>query len=207
MRKSDIQIDARSGADYNGLRKEIHMHIGNRIRDLRKEKKITLVELSQMTGVAQATLSRIETGVMKGTVDSHLEIAKALGMTLAELYSGLDERAEKIVHQESEQRTIITVRTNKVRCELLTQEAMKKKITPILITLEPKSETENEKLPWGTEKFYWILEGEVTVKLDRKDVALKEDETLYFEASLPHQIFNKSSKKARVFCAVSPAAV
>ncbi|MBI4549946.1 MAG: helix-turn-helix transcriptional regulator [Candidatus Omnitrophica bacterium] len=183
------------------------MHLGNRIRDLRKEKKITLVELSQMTGVAQATLSRIETGVMKGTVDSHLEIAKALGMTLADLYAGLDERGEKIAHQEAGGRLPVSLRTNKVRCELLTQEAMKKKITPLLFTLDPKSETESEKLPWGTEKFFWVVEGEITVKLDRKEVVLKEDETLYFEASLPHLIQNRGPKKARLFCAVSPTAI
>lgn len=43
------------------------MEIGKRIREARKAKKITLVELSNLTGVAQATLSRIETGVMTGT--------------------------------------------------------------------------------------------------------------------------------------------
>lgn len=48
------------------------MHIGRIIRRLRKERKITLLELSQKSGVAIATLSRIETGKMTGRLKSHL---------------------------------------------------------------------------------------------------------------------------------------
>ena len=36
-----------------------------------KDKKITLIELAKITGIAQATLSRMETGRMLGTVKSH----------------------------------------------------------------------------------------------------------------------------------------
>lgn len=183
------------------------MHLGARIRELRKAKKITLVELSTTTGVAQATLSRIETGVMKGTVDSHQEIAKALGMPLAELYSGLDERLEKIVHHDETKRSPITLKSRKVKCELLTQEAMKKKITPLLLFFESKGQTETEKLAWGTEKFYFVLEGEVLAKVDKKEFPLKKGETLYFDGSLTHQLINRNTKEARVFCAVSPPAV
>ncbi len=51
------------------------MKVGNRVREIRKAKKVTLVELSKQTGIAQATLSRIETGSMVGTVESHRKIA------------------------------------------------------------------------------------------------------------------------------------
>lgn len=183
------------------------MEIGEKIRELRKAKKITLVELSQVTGVAQATLSRIETGIMRGTVESHEKIARALGLTLAEFYASLDDRADKAIHQDDSKRNPITLRSGKIRCELLTHEAMKKKITPLLLTLEPRVETDSEKLELGVEKFYFVLEGEVTAKIDKKEFILKEGETLYFDASLPHQLGNRGPKKARVFCAVSPPTI
>ena len=186
------------------LLEEKRMEIGKKIRELRKDKKITLVELSQMTGVAQATLSRIETGIMRGTVESHDKIARALGLTLSEFYGSLDDRVDKVIHQEESKRSPVTLRSGKVRCELLTHEAMKKKITPLLLTLEPKAETDAEKSELGVEKFYFILEGEVNVKIEKKEFILKEGETLYFDASLSHQIGNRGAKKARVFYAVSP---
>ena len=52
------------------------LKIGNKIRELRKKKEITLIEFSKMTGVAQATLSRIETGDMPGTIECHHKILK-----------------------------------------------------------------------------------------------------------------------------------
>lgn len=183
------------------------MNLGSKIREFRKAKDITLVELAKITGVAQATLSRIETGVMTGTIDSHRQIAKALGLSVAELYSGLDERLEKIAHQPSNKRSLISVRSSKVRCEVLTQEAVKKKITPLLITLESRGETEVERFEGGVEKFYFVLDGEVTARIDKKEFPLKEGETLYFDGSLPHQLVNRLSKKAQVFCAVSPPAL
>jgi len=180
------------------------MEIGKRIREARKAKKITLVELSNLTGVAQATLSRIETGVMTGTVDSHQRVAKALGLSLAELYSGIDERLQTVAYQPKAERPSVTIYSGKIRREILTQQAEKKKITPFLLTLEPGSETETEKLEAGIEKFFYVLEGEITARIEKKDFTLKEGDTLYFEGSLPHQFINSTGKKAKILYAVSP---
>jgi mannose-6-phosphate isomerase-like protein (cupin superfamily) len=160
-----------------------------------------------MTGVAQATLSRIETGVMRGTVESHQRIAEALGMSLSELYSEVDDRLGRISAFSLGKRSAAAVRDAKVKCEILTQHAMKKKITPLLLTLEGRGETDVEKFEAGVEKFYFVLEGEVTARIEKKEYPLSEGGTLYFDASLPHQLSNASGKKARVFCAVSPPAL
>ena len=80
-------------------RKNLASELGNRIREIRKQKKITLLELAKTTGVAQATLSRMETGLMVGTVKSHQKIAEALGISLAELYGHIDSRYSQISHQ------------------------------------------------------------------------------------------------------------
>ena len=54
------------------------MNIGSVIRNLRKSQGLTLLKLSEMSKVALATLSRIETGKMTGTLESHMQIARAL---------------------------------------------------------------------------------------------------------------------------------
>jgi transcriptional regulator with XRE-family HTH domain len=182
-------------------------NLGQRIRQLRKEKKLTLVEIAQKTGVAQATLSRIETGTMIGTVESHEKIAEVLGVGLAELYSGVDSRYEQIAHLAQEAERKITFQNKNVQVELLTREATKKKITPLLITLQGNSETAKEHLERGVEKFFFLIEGEVKVKIDKEEFILKSGETVYFDASLPHQILNEKQKIARVLAAVSPSKI
>jgi len=182
-------------------------NLGQRIRKIRKEKKVTLIDLSKKTGVAQATLSRIETGTMMGTIESHEKIAEALGIGLAELYSGVDRRYEQIAHLSKDAERKVTRQTKDVRFELLTQESSKKKITPLLVSLQGGSETQREHNERGVEKFLYVLEGDVKVKVDKEEFAITPGETLYFDASLPHQIINEKSKTAKILLAVSPSKI
>lgn len=183
------------------------LKVGPRIREIRKGKKITLIELSKQTGIAQATLSRIETGRMIGTVESHQKIADALGLTLAALYAPLDRRYEEVAVSKKETPRKLVHQGRGCQIELLTQEVTKKKITPLYVTLSGSSKTALEENERGVEKFIWIQEGEVEVSLEKEVHSLKEGETLYFDASLPHRITNPRSKTAKVFVAVSPSKI
>ena len=179
--------------------------LGERIRNIRRQKKTTLIELSKITGVAQATLSRMETGLMVGTVKSHQKIAEALGVSLAELYGGIDTRYERIGHQTASSERKIFAKTDQMKCELLTQEISKKKITPLLITLASHGKSGMEQLERGVEKLLFVLEGTIAIKLEEKEYTLNPYDTLYFDASIPHQLSNPGGKQAKIFCAVSPA--
>ncbi|MBN1687938.1 MAG: cupin domain-containing protein [Candidatus Omnitrophica bacterium] len=182
-------------------------NLGQRIRSLRKEKGLTLVEVAEKTGVAQATLSRIETGTMMGTVESHEKISEVLGIGLAELYTGVDRRHEQITHLTQEADKKVTFHNKNVQIELLTTGSSKKKITPLLMTLQAGSETPTDHLERGVEKFIYVLEGEIHVKLEKEIYPLKTGETLYFDASLAHQCINDKQKTARALITVSPSKI
>ncbi|OGW88398.1 MAG: hypothetical protein A3A73_03175 [Omnitrophica bacterium RIFCSPLOWO2_01_FULL_50_24] len=182
---------------------ELASQIGQKIRDLRRRKNVTLIELSKITGIAQATLSRMETGLMVGTIKSHQQIAETLGVTLAELYEGLDSRQSKAQYLTAKTPKKITAKSDQYRCELLTQEIQKKKMTPCLITLNHNGKSHKEQMDRGVEKFLFVLEGTVHVRFTDAEYTLKPYETLYFDASIPHQLLNTSGKQAKVFCSVS----
>lgn len=183
------------------------MKIGGRVREIRKTKKVTLVELSKQTGIAQATLSRIETGSMMGTVESHRKIAEALGLSLAELYAPLDRRYHEIVHSKKETPRKVVHQSRGCQTELLTQEVTKKKITPLFMTFAGNSQMAHEQNERGVEKFVWVVDGELEVKVEKESYPLKTGETLYFDASLPHRLTNPRAKTAKVFVAVSPSKI
>ena len=59
------------------------MNLGNRINALRKEKKISVDELSEMSGVPKGTLSKITAGITSNpTLDTVQAICRALGCSL-----------------------------------------------------------------------------------------------------------------------------
>ncbi|MDX6313849.1 MAG: hypothetical protein QOF84_1322 [Streptomyces sp.] len=59
--------------------------VGPRLRALRRERGATLAELSETTGISLSTLSRLESGKRKPTLELLLPLAKAHGVQLDEL--------------------------------------------------------------------------------------------------------------------------
>lgn len=177
-------------------------NLGPRIREIRKEKGLTLVDIAQKTGIAQATLSRIETGTMIGTVESHAKIAEVLGVGLADLYANVDTRHGQNFHQTKNEPPKVVHSDKTVQLEFLTSQTGKKKMAPYLLTLQPGGKTNTECLERENEKFIYQLEGEILAAIDGKEYALKTGETLYFDASLPHSFRNNAGKASKTLLTV-----
>ncbi len=59
--------------------------VGPRLKQLRLRREITLADLSEMTGISVSTLSRLEAGLRRPTLEQLLPLASAYGATLDEL--------------------------------------------------------------------------------------------------------------------------
>jgi transcriptional regulator with XRE-family HTH domain len=59
--------------------------VGPRLKRLRLGRGVTLVDLAAETGVSTSTLSRLEAGLRRPTLEQLLPLARAYGMTLDEL--------------------------------------------------------------------------------------------------------------------------
>jgi len=59
--------------------------VGRRLKQLRQSRGITLSGLSEETGISTSTLSRLEAGLRRPTLEQLLPLARAYGVTLDEL--------------------------------------------------------------------------------------------------------------------------
>ncbi len=59
--------------------------VGPRLRQLRQHRGSTLAELAEETGISTSTLSRLEAGRRRPTLEQLLPLARAFGVTLDEL--------------------------------------------------------------------------------------------------------------------------
>lgn len=59
--------------------------VGPRLKRLRQHQDITLTELAERTGISASTLSRLESGLRRPTLEQLLPLARAYGVTLDEL--------------------------------------------------------------------------------------------------------------------------
>src|SRR5579875_4078166 len=59
--------------------------VGERLRSLRTRRELTLAELAAATGISVSTLSRLESGARRPTLELLLPLARVHGVTLDEL--------------------------------------------------------------------------------------------------------------------------
>jgi transcriptional regulator with XRE-family HTH domain len=174
------------------------------MRELRKEKDITLEELSEKSGVALATLSRMENNKMAGTLASHNKICKALGVSIAELYRELEDETKTIEAVPRQRRTEHFVHARKAKYELLVTKTLDKKIMPLMMKIASGGKTQKEQSKPGVEKFIYMITGSIEATVGSETHALKRGDSLYFDASLPHIFKNNTKTEAEAMCIISP---
>lgn len=183
------------------------MKIGEKIRALRKEKNMTLQELSKTSGVALATLSRIENNHMTGTLESHMNICRALQITLPQLYSDIETEEKTIEFHPGIEPSDVYVHTNKSSFDILATKVLSRKMMPIMLKVDVGGQTNPEEAKPGTEKFVFVLKGRMEIKIGDKVYILNQGDSLYFDASLPHCCKNKGSVQVKCICVITPPAL
>lgn len=180
------------------------MKLGKRIKELRKSKNLTLVELSKASGVQIATLSRIENDKMVGSLESHMNIAKALGVDITDMLAAADEKKSFVDLQNGEPKTDVYLGSNKASFEILTSNILQKAMMPSLIKIESGGHTNKEQNKKGAEMFIYVLKGEVVITIENKPYPLHAGNTLYFDASLEHHFSNKSKGLVEILTVKTP---
>jgi len=180
------------------------MPIGDVIHRFRKEKKMTLAGLTQQSGVALATLSRMENNRMTGTLESHINICKALDITLADLYKDLPASRKTVEILPKKARADVFIHDNRYSSEMLASKVLDKKMMPILIKIQAGGATQTEETKSGVEKFLYALHGKIEATVGTEKYHLAKGDTLYFEASLPHLFKNIGQDEAQLVVVISP---
>lgn len=150
--------------------------VGPRLRALRQERETTLAELSAATGISVSTLSRLESGQRRPTLELLLPLARAHGVQLDELV-GAPPTGDPRVHLRSFERhgrTMVPL-TNR-------SEGMQafKTIIP-----EGRPGTPDPKVHDGYEWLY-VLDGRLRFVLGDRDLVLLPGEAAEFDTRLPH---------------------
>ena len=181
--------------------------VGERLRALRRGQKLTLAELARATGVDIATISRMETGKMTGTLESHIKLATALGIKVTELYAGIEEARIKdavTVHAPSRQGEVYVHDAGKSSIAMLTTDVLRKQMMPVLVTIEPGGSTHKEEARVGTERFLYVLEGAIEARVGEAVHELRRGASLYLDASIPHSLRNPGHSTSKCLSVTTP---
>lgn len=180
---------------------------GTRIRNLRKLKGMTLMQLAHSTGLSHGYLSQIERGISQPSVASLVEIAQALGVTMQWLFSDPQEGAEG-----SERPLDGRLVKKKQRIEIQYQDGIVDQLlTPrsnnnleVIYSNYPPN-TESKPYSHKGHEAVLVLQGTLEVVVGDDRYILKEGDCLSFTSSEPHAHRNLSEGETTALWFVTPA--
>ena len=151
--------------------------VGPRLRAMRRAQQTTLAELSATTGISVSTLSRLESGDRRPTLELLLPLAKAYGVTLDDLV-GAPPTGDPRVHLRPVTRHGMTMVPLTRRAGGI--QAYKLVLTAAGRGAEPASQT-HEGYEW-----LYVLNGRLRLVLGEHDLVLAPGEAAEFDTRVPH---------------------
>ncbi|ANZ40956.1 XRE family transcriptional regulator [Lentzea guizhouensis] len=167
--------------------------VGPRLRALRKHRGITLAELSTTTGISESTLSRLESGQRKATLELLLPLARTYNVPLDDLV-GAPRTGDPRIHLTPIHRygmTFIPLSRRPGGVQSF------KMLIPSGLT-EPTPQTHD-----GFEWLY-VLNGQLRLVLDDLDLTLPPGEAAEFDTSQPHWLGSADGRAVELLILFDP---
>ncbi len=184
-------------------------HVGEKIKKLRKEMKISAKELAAKSDISSSMLSLLENGSTQGSVETLRKIAKVLNTTIASLFSDEREPPSNNTHESffvvrKRDRKKISFPDPLYKCELLVPD-LQGDVEILLVELAPHRITD-ELLPHtrGGEECDVVTKGVIEVQVGDTHYTLYEGDTIRFNPAIPHKIENRSDEEASYISVITP---
>ena len=174
---------------------EVLESVGPRLRALRTERGTTLAQLSEATGISVSTLSRLESGQRRPTLELLLPLARAHQVQLDELVDAPPTGDPRIYARPIK-------RHGTVHIPLSRRPGGLQAFKQILPEGYPGNDFE-QKTHEGYDWFY-VLSGRIRLRLGDQDFIVKEGEAVEFDCRVPHWFSNPGPGPTEVLCLYGP---
>jgi transcriptional regulator with XRE-family HTH domain len=161
--------------------------VGARLKRLRTQRHITLTALAETTGISKSTLSRLETGQRRPTLELLLALSKAHRLPLDDLVGApeVGDPRIRIRPGHVKGRTVIPLTRQPDGVQAWKIVIPTNKLTP-----EPRSHDGHE--------WIYVLSGQVRLVLGDQDWVLGPGEVAEFDTQVPHWFGSTGSEPAEM---------
>lgn len=176
--------------------------LGEKIRNKRVDKKLTLKELAGRTGLTQGFLSQVERGITDPSITSLRRIAHALDVPI--FYFLMDEAKSNPVVRKNE-RQVLKFPDSHLTFELLSPD-LNRSIEMMMARLEPGAVTCEEPLTHPGEENILVVQGRMKIQIGDDVYLLDEGDSIYYFSSIPHKIWSVGEVELIFISAITPPA-
>lgn len=163
------------------------MKIGNRIRQLRADQRLSLDALAQRSGISRSMLSEIERDAKSPTLRTLSQLASGLGVTISELLTqearepAVDRQAERIVERDP---------ATGVEFEVLAPDWRAEGVGILLVRL-PRDQSTGSlgPHPLRTREHVYVLSGGLGARIDGQEFIMGPGDAMTIEAKQHHEMY------------------
>jgi transcriptional regulator with XRE-family HTH domain len=180
-------------------------NLGVCVRQLRFKRRMSIAAVSEATGIAKSTLSRVENDQLSLTYAKLLQLCKGLRIDIAELFSS---GASHETVQPSARRTFTApgqgrpVTVGKLAYNYLCTELAGKKMTPMIGTIHARTLQEtNGLLKHEGEEFTFVVEGQMALHTEfYEPLIMDAGGSVYFDSTMGHAYVSVGSVPLKMLC-------
>ncbi|MBA2398331.1 MAG: cupin domain-containing protein [Bradyrhizobium sp.] len=178
----------------------VDVAVGQRIRDLRRSRKLSLEVVAGRTDLSIGFLSQIERGLSSPSLRVLATIADVLGVGIAGLFGATETAgtgSDAIVTREQQRAELNLWRTG-ISKQLLSPSGSDGRLNLFLVHMEPGGSTGDELYTHDGEEAGLVIEGEMNLTVDAESWTLKQGDSFRFASRRPHRFSNPSGKAKAV---------
>lgn len=179
--------------------------IGQKLRDLRKSKELTLAELAEKTGFTASYLSQLERDMTEPSFTALRKICKELNI---QLYYFLEENDTQTTVTKANERQKLVLPNSSVEYEFVSPMGLNKETNPkvevIEIYLESNKWSSDDYFCHDADEIFIVIEGCVLISLRDENILLEKGDSIYIKPNIFHKFYNPAEKTAKILSIITP---
>ena len=185
------------------------VRVGEKIKQLREKKGLSLKEVADTTGFSTALLSQMENHLVSPSLGSIIKLAKALEVRVGDFFGETQGEPFAIVRKDERKKVSRFASKEGVSYgysyESLGFEKKDRRMEPFIVTLEPATLKTSKTSAHEGEEFIFVLEGEMEVILGNHTDILYPGDSIYYDSTIPHRVQCHQDKVARILAVLYTA--
>ena len=183
------------------------IQLAQRIRSVRADRQLTLEQLAERTGLTKSALSKFENFRVTPSLGALASIAEALGVTMSDLFDGVDEKPRMVVVRKDERQALERDRPDsRIRYNALAHKRGDKVMEPFLLEV-PTGVARSRRLAHEGEEFIMVLNGAIDYEYGDERLRLEVGDCMYADGSVEHTLNNPGDDAAEVLVVWASGAV
>ncbi len=175
--------------------------VGQKIREIRKSRRLSIRALAQLSRLSVNTLSLIENGKTSPSVNTLQQLSQSLNLPIVAFFEGTKPQT-KVIYQKSGERQKIVFPQGYM--EKLNAGISSAGYEPIVTKLKIGANSGDIPVTYPGREFIYCLEGHITYFIGSEVYPLAPGDNLIFDAHTPHIWRNTASTGSSALLVICP---